>query len=498
MTTAPAPRPTPPPLRPAASVVLWRERGGEREIYWVRRSREVSLGGGFHAFPGGRVDEADAALAALWQTDGHRVAALRELFEETGVLLAESAAPAEARDEGRRQLLAGTLSFADACAQLSARPQPERLIDAGRWITPSFIKARFDARFFTCRVEEIASPAVWPGELVDGDWIRPAEALRRWELGTALLHPPARHILESLREGDPASVQERLINPPHVVDHVPTRIPFQAGIMLFPVRTPTLPPATHTNCYLVGTRELVVIDPASPYPEEQARLLALCRELLSEGYTLRAIVLTHEHHDHVSGATALAESLQLPVWAHAETAARLEGKVRVDKHLVDGERINLDGPLPIVLRAVHTPGHAVGHLCFVEQRSHALIVGDMVAGIGSVVVDPPDGDMRDYIGSLEALRALPAGTLYPAHGPAIPDGHAKLDEYLAHRREREAQVAAALQRVGRATPVELVPHVYSDVAPALHPLAARSLLAVLQKLVQEGRATRDGDHFAAA
>lgn len=482
-------------IRDASSVVPWRSSQGVVELFWVRRSREVSLGGGFYAFPGGRVDGADAALEHALGSDAFRIAAARELFEEVGLLVGTTRQPPTTRDEQRRQLLAGAVAWAEVLARLDAQVALDRLVDAGRWLTPPFMKVRFDARFFLLECTPDDTPEVWPGELADGEWITPEAALDRWQRGSALLHPPALHILKTLASAAPRAWPERLREPPHVVDFVAERIEFQAGIRLVPVRTPTLPPATHTNAYILGGDELIIVDPASGEPEEQARLERICRTLQAEGKVIREIVLTHEHHDHVGGVEALRAALGLRVRAHELTAERLAGRVHVDGFIEDGETWALRGAPAMRWRAVHTPGHARGHLCLLEEASRALIAGDMVAGIGTIVVDPPEGDMSDYVASLAKLRSLAVNTIYPAHGPAIPDGLARLDEYLAHRAQREWQVFEALRARGSATALELVPAVYADVAPALHPLAARSLSAVLHKLVKDGRVAHDEDAY---
>ncbi|MFM2153630.1 MAG: hypothetical protein RL199_2065, partial [Pseudomonadota bacterium] len=149
----------------------------------------------------------------------------------------------------------------------------------------------------------------------------------------------------------------------------------------------------------------------------------------------------------------------------------------------------------LTLDVVHTPGHARGHLCLFEPRTRTLVAGDMVAGVGSIVVDPPEGDMHDYLASLRRLRALDVGALYPAHGPVLADGNRKLDAFIAHRLQREAQVVGAMTPGVPTTALALVPHVYADVAPKLHPLAARSLTAILDKIAKDGRASRDGDAY---
>jgi glyoxylase-like metal-dependent hydrolase (beta-lactamase superfamily II) len=149
---------------------------------------------------------------------------------------------------------------------------------------------------------------------------------------------------------------------------------------------------------------------------------------------------------------------------------------------------------PRRFRVLVLPGHTRGHTCLFDETSRAVVAGDLVAGVGTVIIDPPDGDMGDYLTSLQRLIELGPGTLYPAHGPVIPDGIARLRQYAAHRLEREGKVVAALQAApGPALARELVPAAYDDVAPALHVFAERSLLAHLYKLEREARAARTPD-----
>lgn len=268
------------------------------------------------------------------------------------------------------------------------------------------------------------------------------------------------------------------------------------GIGVIPLRTPTLPPATHTGCYLVGERRLIAIDPASPWGDEQARLVAA----IPAGARVELIALTHHHRDHVGAALALARATGAPIAAHPATAARLAGEVEVTRLLADGERLATDGEAVV---ALHTPGHAPGHLVFQAEGSGAIIAGDLVAGVGTILIDPggdglhAEGHMATYLASLERLLALGVGAILPAHGPVIADGPAKLREYLAHRRMREERVAAALTAAPQPV-AALVAVAYADTPAVLAPLAARSLVAHLIKLADDGRAVRDGDRWRRA
>lgn len=267
-------------------------------------------------------------------------------------------------------------------------------------------------------------------------------------------------------------------------------------IQMLPVRTPTLPPATHTNTFLVGTREAVLIEPATPYKGEQDLMIEWVHEARLNGIEPIAILATHHHPDHVGGATALQERLQLPLWAHAMTAQRLDGIVDVDMLIQDGERLVLQGPTPTALSALHTPGHAPGHLCFVDEATGMMIAGDMVASVGTIIVEPTDGDMLLYLESLRKMAGLQPEALLPAHGDVIREPQVILEFYIQHRLMREGKVLAALRARGKPSrPRHLVAQAYDDTPKHLWPLALQSIEAHLIKLEREGRIQKHGDRW---
>ena len=219
---------------------------------------------------------------------------------------------------------------------------------------------------------------------------------------------------------------------------------------------------------------------------------------------MRGIVLTHVHPDHVAGVDALNNHLQerhghtRQIAAHAETAESLKSQFPVDRLINDDDVLTIDGEPSIVLRALHTPGHARGHLCFHDERTGALISGDNIVGYGSVLIDPPEGNMRDYLASLARMRALRnLSVLFGGHGPAIANPYEKIDEYIAHRLQRENLIFAAV-REGLSTPKEIVAGVYTDVSPKAHAMAERAVLAHLEKLEADGVVMRghDGSYIA--
>lgn len=267
--------------------------------------------------------------------------------------------------------------------------------------------------------------------------------------------------------------------------------PIEPGVARFPVRTPTLPPATHTNSYALGTREVLWVEPASPYEDEQAASADFLKQLAGEGRRLMGVFITHHHADHVGGL-AYAAAMNVPLYMHEATrdliASRLGTSAAQVQILRDGDTLHLDGPTPQAWRVLHTPGHAAGHLCLYEEERGMLIAGDMVASEGSILIAPDEGDMREYCTQLARLDAFGARLVLPAHGAPIRE--AVFARTLAHRLMREAKVKDALALTREGTLDDLLPHAYADTPQTLWPLARLSLEAHLGKLVAEGWATQ--------
>src|SRR5262249_14982932 len=180
------------------------------------------------------------------------------------------------------------------------------------------------------------------------------------------------------------------------------------AVRMLPLRSVGLPPSDYTNAYLVGTGPVYLIDPGPVDPVEQERLFAVLDAEQQAGSCLTAVMLTHHHPDHIGAAARCAERYQVPVLAHPRTAELLRGQVEVTGLIHDGDRLPLgrrpDGCGPWHLEAIHTPGHAGGHLAFYEPGYRLLLAGDMVSMLSSVVIAPPDGDLALYLDSLRRLQ----------------------------------------------------------------------------------------------
>jgi glyoxylase-like metal-dependent hydrolase (beta-lactamase superfamily II)/8-oxo-dGTP pyrophosphatase MutT (NUDIX family) len=483
-------------------MILLRDAEDPR-VFLVKRARTLAFMANYYAFPGGQRDPADAETPVLngeGNDDEMRVAAVRELFEETGVLVAkgvEHLAP-EKLIALRQELISEQASFKDLLAREGLAIDAGLLVEAPRWVTPAHSPRRYNTRFYSAWLPEGQETEVIPGELEKGEWLRPKEALQRWIDGDCIIVTPIVFALKALADGvDNFTGRMRKV-PQEELDHLESRIEMCYGFFLCPLRTPTLPPATHTNCYLVGGDELVIIDPGSPYPDQQEILDAAIGRFLAQGRTLREIIITHLHLDHIGGVMHLSDKFKLPVAAHRLTAEAIKNEVRVDRLIEDGELIELNESSTGIawrLRAIWTPGHARGHLSLYEERTGVLLTGDCVVGFGTVVIAPPEGDMRAYLDSLRKFLDLPRLTaLMPGHGPVLVDARGKIEEYITHRLDREGQIVAAMQRGERAIPA-IVKSVYTDVPEALHNLAEMSVLAHLEKLVADGHVVRSGEEF---
>ena len=565
--SAPDTRPThatPADARRAASLILLRDGADGLEVLMLRRAeREGDMRSGVAVFPGGVLDPRDheaqgrvhgaddATLSARMGLPAggldYAIAAVRETFEEAGLLLALDGAGqplspervlelAPWRDRLQRNEASATMLCADEGLTLDL----SGLVYHSHWLTPPGTPKRFDTRFFITAAPAGQQATPDHGEAVELMWITPAEALSR-ERGLKLLTVTEVTLKELSAFADTASAlaasrargavpcvmprrAQRGGRPTVVLPH---ELPYaeigrldptgraDAAAELVAGRTVWLSPhvaritapnpgpmtGPGTNSYLVGSgSRWVVIDPG-PAIDRHVQALIAALPAASGGRPV-AILATHTHRDHSPAAAPLAAATGAPVWGRlARHPMWQDDSFRPDHAPADGERLELGEG--VTLHAVHTPGHASNHVCWWLEQEALLFTGDHLMQGSTVVINPPDGDMAAYLQSLRALRqAHDAGTrplhwLAPGHGFLVAEPGAVIDALVAHRLRREAKVLAALTAAPQ--PLEaLLPRAYDDVPAALHGVAARSLLAHLLKLQGDDQAVAAGEAWCRA
>ena len=481
--------------RLSSAVVLTRGEGRDLEIYLVQRAPALRFLGGYWAFPGGVLDPMDRNAAGEDDARTPVRTAIRELFEETNTLPAalDRRIPPDERSALRAALLAPKAHVAEWGTWLESTPEVfAEVTGFGRMTTPPFSRLRYCTEFHHLALAGNQVPDFVEGELVAGRFWRPAEVFTAWRAGEIHVAPPTLMQL-ALHEGQ-ATVDWLAACSRDFARLEAGRLESvrqSPGILALPLLTPTQPPGISTCCYLVGAERTYIVDPAPVDEGERARLFEITDEWRARGRNFAGILLTHHHHDHVGAAQVVAARYGLPVLAHPWTLEHLSFRPQDARAIEDGDELSLgtapDGTPDWKLRALHTPGHAPGHLVFLESRYRSAIVGDMLATGSTIIIDPPEGHLATYLASLERLAREGIGTLHPAHGLQFRDGPGLVRTYLEHRRQREDNLRAALGPAPRSLD-ELVGEVYVDTPPALHPLARRSLLAGLIKLGEEGRA----------
>ena len=439
-------------MRYAASLIVVRYRE-ELEVLVVRRSEQHPFLSGYSSFPGGMSESVDHDED---QAQMLRNTAIREFEEELGV----------------------------TATQIGLYTND--LVSLGYWNSPPYLGAPFQTHYFMVVLDDdFLGKVKLSRELNAVGWHRPHEILSDWESHNRLLAPPTLNLLKQLSTNQlPDAI--RALNTVEV--HQDHYAQVRPHIAMFPQPTPTLPPATHTNAYLVGDKELILVEPAAHPFQSDCILIRELESRIENGACLKAIVLTHHHHDHCVNLVRFSERFSAPIWAHREAAERVP--FSVDHHLCDGDRISLCGGTE--LSVLHTPGHAPGHLVLFCEGSQTLIAGDMVAGIGTILIDPDDdGCMLTYLNSLEKLIQLNPSCLLPSHGPPIGGAVHRLSAYIKHRLSREELIVDAIKQ-SDGTLVDIVNRAYRDVPEILRAgpdggICGRSTRAHLEKLVLESR-----------
>ena len=532
----------PAPLRPAATVLLMRDAPQGFELLMTRRNANASFAPGAYVFPGGGIDAADPQAHALstrraTQSDTaltQAVAAMRESFEELGILLAR-------HPDGRWADMTD-IEAMDRQGNFNAQCAQRQLTLAGadvfllcHWTTDRDLSRRFDVPFLAARMPPGQTPVPDNTEQFEPVWVSPAHALSEHAAGRFFMIFPTIRTLEHLQryasvdavleacqgeqplftscpraglmgshesrhmEHEPPFGELEMVCPDghllHPLDWDPTRpVSLLKNVQRLTAPNPGFMTGPGTNSYIVGDPATghVVIDPGPNDPEHIERLWR------AAGGHIHAIVCTHSHPDHSPGAQPLqalctAQNGQTPAILGLSSAptARANSQFKPDKELQNGELITLTNQalgadFSHNLMAIHTPGHAANHVCLVLLEDGLLFSGDHILNGSTTVIDPPDGDMNDYLDSLDTLAqaCVTHGIQFiaPAHGYVLGNAPRAIAHLKAHRLQREAKVLAALQALPDASVQDWVRHAYGDVPERLWPVAERSLLAHVQRI----------------
>ena len=536
-------------LLPAATVLLLRDGAQGLEVLMTRRSMKASFAPGAYVFPGGGIDAADAAAHGHakrrpTQSDTHltqAIAAIRESFEELGLLLARHADGrwADASDIAALNRQAPASEFATQCAARGLTLATDEVFVMAHWLTDRDLPRRFDVPFLVARMPEGQTPVADEHEQFEPLWIRPADALQRHAQGDFFIIFPTIRTLERLQHlasvddvmaacvceqpwftscpragwlaGKEARYMEHeapfgelaLTSPDgQIVHHLDWQtdqpVALLRNVQRLTAPNPGVMTGPGTNSYLVGDPDsgYLVIDPG---PADDDHLQGLWR---AAGGDIRYIVCTHSHPDHSPGAKPLqalcAQHGHTPpvLGLASQPTARANSQFTPDRALDDDERLILQGLNEShTLRVIHTPGHAANHLCLVLEEDGLLFSGDHVLNGSTTVIDPPDGNMHDYLCSLDKLTTAceqdQIEFILPAHGHVLGnlwgqphDARACIAHLHAHRLKREAKILAVMQKHPDASMEEWVRHAYDDVPERLWPVAMRSLLAHVERIRQ--------------
>ena len=481
-------RAEPRPPRPSASVML---RRGD-EILICHRVSSVPAFPDYWAFPGGGVSRVDqAALASHPEWFPHRdtderaalVALFREMVEEVGITPGENGLEI-LDDKLRSRILNDKKEWVLAVETGQINPDDTGFTVISERTTPPFGPLRFRNHFFTMECE--VDPVLFEGEKAEFDayrWAKPQELIDEWHANQIRLPPPLIMILRELSQDSlDESINKMAVTPAQQN----VRIEFAPGVECVPLPTDTLPPATHTNCYILGVPggERIIIDPAAKCVEGLTQLREKIEQVLSDGSTIKATIFTHKHADHIGDLPAISQIYQAPVWASTETLATISS-CDTDRSLSDGDTFTLIGPTGEVhWDVIETPGHCPGQICLVSEAG--IVSADNVVQVGTILVPSGDGDMSAYIAGLHRLRELDANLLFPGHGPVVTNPEKLLTHYIEHREKRHEAVLSAWQS-GLRQIDELSRAAYSD-TPDAHPmLKVDQTMSHLDALRREGR-----------
>jgi len=491
---------------PSASVMLSRVSEGGYEVLMGHRSSELPAFPDLWSFPGGgvsRVDRKSAESHPEWFSEmgEDRLSVftlLREMVEEVGISPDGKGGFLEVDDEVREIVCkdkSGWLEVAESGMISTDGFECEIITER---ITPPQSPTRFHNLFFHVSLGDSGvEPSFPPGrsEFDEFRWWRPEEIIDSWERNELHVPPPIltifRDLLEIMGEMDLVSACAEMAEDPPSGPH---RFEYGPGVECILIPTNTLPPSTHTNCFVLGERggQRAVVDPAIRDEEGFNLLKDKVEEIRGDGSAILCTVFTHRHQDHLGDMGLISQIYQAPVWASEETLSALPD-IPGTRKLSEGDVVSLDGPSGRSnWEVLDTPGHCPGQICLVGESG--VVAADNCTMVGTILVPSSDGDMGAYISGLERLRDLGPHTLFAGHGPLIPNPERTLTQYIEHRKARHAKVLEAV-RSGCSTLRDIASSAYSDTPGANPALAEDQALSHLKELVRTGEVRRTGGDF---
>ncbi len=457
--------------RPTATMTMTRDGPKGVEVLLGLRSETMAAFPGYWAFPGGGLSRVDqSAIDQLKGFDGSEAKAtaciLREMSEELGLAPSKQGL-VQLPLYARKEIIADKSRYLPLALEGAFPYDISSIHVLSHRITPPFGPIQFDNTFMHIHagpIENVPLIDLEPQtEFTEILWATPVEILSRWSNHEIKVAPPVVTLLMEIERTLERKNRDMKLAALDISERLPGRrsILFAHGVEVVPVKTATLPPADHTNCYLVGDPEgdFILVDPASHLREGMEDM---AKAVDRHKGKLVAMMFTHSHGDHVGDIGLLREAFDVPIWGSEYTAKT----VKCDRILEDGEVLELGNQTWQVLI---TPGHHPGHICLLSQAG--LIAGDMVAGIGTILIPPHTGDMNVYLEQLERLKNLDPHLLFPSHGPVIALPEQKFNHYIQHRMARHQAVYDAVDS-GKQTLSEIARHAYAD-TPNAHPGLAR-------------------------
>jgi glyoxylase-like metal-dependent hydrolase (beta-lactamase superfamily II) len=461
------------------------------EIFLAKRNNDLQFFPGLFSGIGGKLERTDYEIANEFykkkmvkkdKTElAYLVSSWRELLEEVEIFY---------YDSNNKDLKKGILEFTrkknglnlqELISQFDLKLEKFLLNDfnkAGFRSTPEFTNVQFRTQFFFLHLKtEKHFPRIRETnpEFSTGIWDQPKNFFEKFKKNIIQTSPPVLGVIRALTKHPLVIEDHNGRNIPNLAlellnnnDYLPIglQVPIEAhpGIEIIPFKSFTRPPATTTNLVVIGDEKKIIVDPGTHKPSEKKRLELIIDNWLDNGDEILFQVLTHHHKDHWDASMHLREKYDLPIAFHREFKSYLNSENLIhDIDLTDDYEVNLGmdnfNDIKWKIKIKNLPGHSKDHLVLLDQRFNALVSGDIISGIGTVIIE----DLEDYMNSLEYLRGVNVSTIFPGHGPIITDGSKVINDYISHRKVRGQMILQTIKNNRKITISEITKLVYKDI-----------------------------------